>query len=215
MRQQLHGWSFLLVALIAATGFSADPPNVGWKASPQAIARASQSKSTANFEESHVGEYLLADPLISADGKPVIRDSWPQRRAELLETFAEQMFGRAPIGRPANESFRVLEVDPHALDGQATRKLIEISFDTPHSGRFAFPLQLYLPNAVKSPPPVALLLQFEGLTDPAAPLVIKRGWALAVLDRTKLAADDANTFRDGVIDAFSGNGPLAPDAWQA
>ena len=47
-------------------------------------------------------------------------------------------------------------------------------------------------------------MQFEGLTDPAAPLIIERGWGLAVLDRTKLAADDANTFRNGVINAFSG-----------
>jgi hypothetical protein len=186
-----------------------------WTASPEAVARASQSKPTANFDEAKVGRYKLADPLVSADGKPVTRQSWPLRRGELVELFAGQMFGRAPIGCPANESFRVLEVDPNALDGKATRKLVEISFDTPLAGRFSFPLQLYLPNAADGPVPVALLLQFEGLADPAAPLVVDRGWALAVLDRTKIAADDATTFRNGVINAFSGGGPLAPDAWQS
>jgi len=202
------------VAVIAPSSLAVESAH-SWTASSEAIDRASRSKPAANFDEAKVGQYRLADPLVAADGKPVTREAWPQRRAELLETFAGQMFGRAPAGPPADVSFRILEVESLALDGKATRKLVEISFGTPHAGRFSFPLQLYLPNAAKSPVPVALLLQFEGLTDPAAPLVVDRGWALAVLDRTKLAADDANTFRDGVINAYAGDGPLAPDAWQA
>ncbi len=125
------------------------------------------------------------------------------------------MFGHAPVGRPENLAFRVLEEDAKALDGKATRRLVEISFDTPHAGKFNFPVQLYVPNAAKGPVPTLVLLQFEGLTDPATPQIIDRGWALAILDRTKLAADDAATFRSGVINAFSGQRELAPDAWQA
>ena len=82
-------------------------------------------------------------------------------------------------------------------------------------GDSRFPVQLYLPNAATGPVPTLLLLAFEGLTDPATPRIIERGWGLAILDRTKLAADDAKTFRNGVINAFSGDGELAPDAWQA
>ncbi|MEX2093663.1 MAG: acetylxylan esterase [Pirellulales bacterium] len=132
-----------------------------------------------------------------------------------MKLFGDEMFGHAPVGRPRNLAFRVIEIDPHALDGKATRKLIEISFDTPHAGRFTFPVQLYLPNGAVKPVPTLLLLQFEGLTDPATPQIIDRGWALAILDRTKLAADDAATFRSGAINAFSDDGELAADAWQA
>jgi hypothetical protein len=187
----------------------------GWSASPSAIARASQSKPSANFDESKVGAYTLADPLVAADGSPVTRETWPQRRAELLKLLGDEMFGHAPVGRPENLAFRVIEQDPHALAGKATRKLVEISFDTPHAGWFTFPVQLYLPNAAKGPVPTLVLLQFEGLTDPATPRIIERGWGLAILDRTKLAVDDAKTFRAGVINAFSGDGELAPDAWQS
>jgi hypothetical protein len=63
--------------------------------------------------------------------------------------------------------------------------------------------------------PALVLLQFEGLTDRATPQIVDHGWGLAILDRTKLAADDAATFREGVINAFSGDGELEPDAWQA
>jgi hypothetical protein len=63
--------------------------------------------------------------------------------------------------------------------------------------------------------PTVVLLQFQGLTDPATSLVLERGYGLAVLDRTGVAADDKDTYRDGIINAFSGSGPLAADAWRA
>jgi hypothetical protein len=63
--------------------------------------------------------------------------------------------------------------------------------------------------------PVVVLLQFRGLTDPITPVVIDRGYALAIFDRNGVAADDKETYRDGIINAFSGDGPLAGDAWRA
>ena len=197
------------VALLMASPF-AKSDETGWTASPTAVARASRSKPNSNFDETKVGDYTLADPLVAADGSRVTRETWPTRRAELLELFGTEMFGHAPVERPENLEFRVLEEDPHALDGKATRKLVEISFETPHAGRFAYLVQLYLPNNANGPVPTLVLLQFEGLTDPATPRIIERGWGLAILDRTKLATDDAKTFRAGIIDAYSGNGALAP-----
>jgi hypothetical protein len=76
-------------------------------------------------------------------------------------------------------------------------------------------VQLYLPNAARNPVPTIVLLQFRGLTDPATALVVERGYGLAILDRTGLAADDKDAYRDGVVNAFSGTGPLAADAWRA
>jgi hypothetical protein len=72
-----------------------------------------------------------------------------------------------------------------------------------------------MPNAATKPLPAIVLLQFEGLTDRATPLLIGRGYALAIMDRRALAADDKNTFREGIINAFSGSEPLAGDGWRA
>jgi hypothetical protein len=60
-----------------------------------------------------------------------------------------------------------------------------------------------------------VLLAFQGLTDPITPVVIESGYALAILDRTQIANDDSQTYRDDVIDAFHGPGPLAPDDGRA
>jgi hypothetical protein len=129
--------------------------------------------------------------------------------------FRAHVYGRAPIDKPPGLNFKVLDEDASELDGRATRRLVEISFDTPHAGRFKFPVQVYFPNSARQPVPAVVLLQFEGLTDPVTPFVMDRGFALAILDRRGLAADDKDAYRDGIINAFSGPGPLSPDAWRA
>jgi hypothetical protein len=186
-----------------------------WTASPAVVEAAAKNNTLANYVEAHVPPYTLPDPLVATDGMRVTKETWPQRRAEILELFRQHVYGRAPVGRPSNIAFKTLEEDPRDLEGRATRRLIEISFDTPHAGRFTFPVQWYLPNAAEQPVPAVVLLQFKGLTDPATPLVVERGFGLAILDRTALAADDKETYREGVINAFSGTGPLAADDWRA
>lgn len=181
-----------------------------WRANPEVVAKASK-RAGFNFDESKVVDYTLPDPLVALDGTPVTRDTWPARRGEIFELFETHVYGRPPAGRPQNLEFKTIEEDPRDLDGRATRKLIEISFDTPHAGRQKFQVQLYIPNGAPKPVPAVVLLQFRSLTDPATPLVIERGFALAIVDRTPVAADDAKTYRDGVINAFHGDGPLAPD----
>jgi hypothetical protein len=189
--------------------------SAGWTASPAVVAAAARGNSAANYEESKVPPYTLPDPLVSNDGSRVTKETWPARRTAILELFRQHVYGRAPVDRPQNLAFKTLEEDLRDLEGRATRRLVEISFDTPHGGRFKFPVQLYLPNAATKPVPAIVLLQFQGLTDRATPLVIDRGYALAVLDRNGLAADDKNTYREGIINAYSGTGPLAAEAWRA
>lgn len=196
-----------------ACGQEGTPPT--WTANNKLVDRLAEQTPGGNSYDASASDYSLPDPLEMSDGTAVTRETWPRRRDEILELFREQMHGRAPVERPDGLSFRVLEEESNAVDGKATRKLVEISFDTPHGGRRSFRVQLYLPHAAKQPVPALVLLQFAGLTDRATPLVIERGWALAIIDRTLVAADDADTYRDGIINAFSGDGELPPDAWRA
>jgi hypothetical protein len=215
MRRNFFNFFVTSMLLMQAAAAAQENTVQPWSASPAVVEAASQRNRDANFVEANVPPYTLPDPLIAADGTRVTRETWSARRAEILELFKEHVYGRAPVEGPENISFKTLEEDARDLDGRATRRLVEISFETPHAGRFRFPVQLYLPNGTTKPVPAVVLLQFEGLTDRATPVVIDRGYALAIVDRRALAEDDKITFRDGIINAFSGKEPLASNAWRA
>ena len=55
--------------------------------------------------------YTLPDPLITNGGGTVDSTTvWEQvRRAEILELFRTHVYGRAPVGRPPEMTFEVLE----------------------------------------------------------------------------------------------------------
>src|SRR5579872_1378391 len=119
----------LLLCLLSAdiaTQAQAAPPNPGAqaeKAPPSMVAGI-----PVNYDESKVGTYTLPDPLILNNGQPV-RDAktWTtKRRPEILEMFETQQYGRAP-GRPAAESFNVVDKGTIALNGKALRKQVTIN----------------------------------------------------------------------------------------
>lgn len=89
-----------------------------------------------NSDESKVLPYTLPDPLILNDGRPV-RDAaeWrTKRRAELLDIFAREIYGRTPSGRPPGMHWEVTAVDRAALGGKAVRKEITVWFSANKDG---------------------------------------------------------------------------------
>jgi hypothetical protein len=58
---------------------------------------AGAQTQSANYDESKVGIYILPDPLVFNNGKPVrsARD-WKRRRAEILDLFATNVYGHSP-----------------------------------------------------------------------------------------------------------------------
>jgi hypothetical protein len=118
--------------------------------------------AAANYDESKVPKYTLPDPLILANGKKVTNaKTWREkRRAEILELFTTQVYGRAP-GRPSKMRFRVNSTDPRALDGKATRKEVSVLFTGEPAGP-RMDILIYTPNSAKGPVPGFLGLNFGG-----------------------------------------------------
>ena len=149
---------------------------------------------------------------------------WDRRRAEILELFRENVYGRSP-GRPEQLRFQVIEENPRAMDGTATLKRVAV--ESAQAGRqHRFELTVFVPNAPRTPVPLFLLLNNRPATntDPTrkeksgfwpAEQVIGRGYAIAALQVGDLAPDDKERFRDGVIRMFEGTatGPRPADAW--
>lgn len=116
---------------------------------------------TANYDESKVGTYTLPDPLRLENGKPVTSSAmWlRERRPEILNLYEENIYGRSPTHIPPMK-FDVLDLDRRALDGQAIRKQVEISF--PGHANPVLHVLLYTPANAKAPVPTFLCLSFTG-----------------------------------------------------
>lgn len=115
----------------------------------------------ANYDESKVGSYTLPDPLTFNNGKPVrTTKDWQRRRAEILELFAENVYGRTPAA-PKDLKYEMFDVDQQALGGKAIRKQVSISL-TPNPGAPKEDLLIYIPAGAAKPVPVILSLNFFG-----------------------------------------------------
>ncbi len=122
---------------------------------------ASAQQPQANYDESKVGGYILPDPLIFTNGKPVRNEKdWQRRRTEILELFAQNVYGHTPPA-PKALKYELFDVDQQALAGKAIRKQVSISL-SPKAGGPKEDLLIYIPAGAEKPVPVILSLNFGG-----------------------------------------------------
>ena len=124
----------LLAFLTAGPGLAAytqAPPATPVQAPPAMPAARPPASVIAgipvNYDEEKVGTYTLPDALKLDDGKAV-RDAktWTEkRRPEIVKLFETQQYGVAP-GRPADESFEVVDKGTPAFNGKAIRRQVTI-----------------------------------------------------------------------------------------
>jgi hypothetical protein len=106
--------------------------------------------------------YPVPDALTFQDGKPVKNTSdWQRRRTEILDLFAEQVYGRTPRQRGGIQFRSEVLTDRNALNGTAIRKQIAIHVTRDAEQRTIHVL-LYLPAHANVPVPVFVGLNFEG-----------------------------------------------------
>ncbi len=166
----------------------------------------------------------LPDPLtLGGGGKVSTVDAWKtQRRPELLELFRKNVYGQAPVGRPASLKFEVTEKNENTMEGKATRKQVRISFRGP-GGEGSIRLVLFVPNQGAKPAPCFLLVcnrEPENI-DPArekkspfwpAEEIVARGYAAAAFHNADVAPDIHSAWGSGVHAIFD-KSPRPSDAW--
>jgi len=115
-----------------------------------------------NYDESKVPGYTLPALLMTADGQHISTTAqWEQqRRPELLELFAAQMYGRTPADRiPVH--YEVLTENPDALNGMATSRQVKLTFNNGIKELEAL-LLMYLPNHIQGKVPMFVGYNFKG-----------------------------------------------------
>lgn len=112
------------------------------------------------FTEGLVPAYMLNNPLIMENGKPVRTvEEWAQQRRHLLSLFEEHVYGKTPE-IPFNIATDILEDWSPALDGTARRKQVELTITTAY-GSLSAEMLLYAP-LTDQPVPAFLGLNFGG-----------------------------------------------------
>ncbi len=199
----------------------------GWKADPYVVKDYEEARPGFIWRETEVPDYTLPDPLLREDGGKVENIvQWQEQRKVLLDMLRSKMYGRSP-GLPEELKFHVTRELRTAMDGEAT--LRRISIESRNLGKqHDFELILFLPNEVKKPVPVFLLMNNrpEDNTDPTredksdfwpAEEVIARGYGVAAIQNSSLAPDDTELFVEGIIGLFKGDAANdhSADAWGA
>jgi hypothetical protein len=170
-------------------------------------------------------ELQLPDPLVTQNGKRVTSTATWQttRRPEVLELFRKNIYGRAPVGRPADLKFEVIDSAADAMDGKATRKQVMITWRGP-GGEGGMRLVLFVPNGAKKPAPCLLLIcnrpaaenidPSRNVKSPFWPAeeIVARGYAAAAFFNGDVAPDKHDGFKSGVFAVFD-NAPRPADAW--
>ena len=196
---------------------------------------------TYQYDEDKVPSYTLPDALTFKNGRPVrtVRQWERKRRPELLDLFESEIYGKAPVGKPAEMHCRVLETGD-AYGGLAVRKQIGIYFDKAETQYIQ--LLLYVPKTAAGPVPAFLGINFAGnfacTEDPAVLMpdmrryrsdfaveergrrtgrwafedALKRGYAVATFCCEDIDPDQDDGFRNGIIGYYN-RGVRKPDDW--
>jgi hypothetical protein len=218
--------STILTAALIALPAIVLTQSAGWRANPELIARLTSQRPDTNYDEGKVPAYTLPDPLAGKTGPVTTAQAWPARRAEILDLFRDNVYGRRP-GRPQGLTFTVIEENPKAMDGAATLRRVKIA-SRQGALEHDFALTLFLPNKVTGRAPVFLFINNREPAHidptrtekspfwPAEPLVA-RGYAMAAFQYGDLAPDDKDTFRTGVMRLYPDAtwGALAAWGWGA
>ena len=126
-----------------------------------------------NYDKTKIPPYTLEDPLTFLDGRKVTKENWPERRREILDLFAKEMYGAEP---PAPEAVVTELVDEKndAVAGYGIRRQYRMWFKADKSGP-CLNWIVWIPRHAKKPVPVVSFLNYRGnaelVTDKDIPLM--------------------------------------------
>jgi hypothetical protein len=223
--------AILLVTLCFGTGTAAaqEEGQTGWVANPELVAtrQAAERKRNRNINylEEQVPELNLPDPLVMKDGSRVATpQQWvEQRRPEILEMFSKLVYGRAPIQRPDNMSFEIIDEDRQAIGGAAVRKQVKIGFRTDR-GELSMHVGILLPNQADRPVPIFLLIcnrspdNIDPLRETKSEFwpveeMIARGYGAAAFHNAEIDPDNFDDFKNGIHRLYDNPEGRPKDAW--
>lgn len=196
-----------------------------WKANPSIIEKLSQKRPQFNYDESKVPAYELPDPLTLNSGDVVANaDAWMNvRRAELLELFRENVYGRRP-DTPYTTTFALVS-ETEVLGGSAIGRHINATVAVGER-TFSFPMVYFAPSTSLLPVPAVVFInnryftpvdQITDTYDSFLPVkdLIDRGYAVISFFTSDVDPDRADGYDEGIRSFFASGKPPIDDAWRS
>ena len=194
-----------------------------------------KSQYAVNYDEAKGNaDAKLPDPLVLNDGKPVTTAKmwWTTRRAEIVEYFDREIYGRAPAHTP-KVKWEVTSTKQETIGGTAatTREIVgHVDNSSYPQIKVNIPLTLTIPANAKGPVPVIIQFTFDpefmaalvkrGVKLPPQPpgpdwqeQILAKGWGYAVLIPTKYQADNGEGLTQGIIGLMNRGEPRKMDDW--
>lgn len=178
--------------------------------------------SAQNYDESKIAPYEMPDALVFNNGKKVrnARQWTKKRRQEVLEVFADQMYGHVPA-KPEGLHFKTISEDATVYGGIGTRKIVRAFLDA--SEQHWFDILVHLPNNADGPVPMFAGINFKGndatLDERAEHRwayedALKAGFGVATAWRDEIEPDNKDNKTAGVRSWYNKGGDWgAISAW--
>jgi (4-O-methyl)-D-glucuronate---lignin esterase len=192
-----------------------------------------QAPDAANFDESKANPYpTLPDPLVMKDGTPVKTAAawWQKRRAEIVEDFDREIYGRTPVQTPAVKWEILSTTEEVNGDVPGVTKKLRGHVDNSAYPLISVDIDLTLTTPAKAKGPVPVMIEFGwvfpgGRTPPGLPppppgptwqqQVLANGWGYAILIPTSVQADNGAGLTRGIIGLVNKGQPRQVDEWGA
>ncbi len=188
--------------------------------------------NAANYDEAKATPYPnLPDPLVLKNGQKVATaEVWKnQRRAEIVEDFDREIYGRVPKETP-KVTWEVTATKNQATGDVAvvTKQLVGHVDNSAYSA-VAVDIQLTLttPAGASGPVPVMMEFGFGGFGGGRGPAprpgggpswqeqVLTKGWGYAIITPNSIQADSGGGLTKGIIGLVNKGQPRKVDDWGA
>jgi hypothetical protein len=199
---------------------------------PGANGSNKEAPNYANYDEAKVKPHSpLPDPLTLKNGRKVTSAKawWNQRRAEIVEDFDREMYGRAPKITPKVNWEIVSTTHEVKYDVPVVTKQLVGHVDNSSHPAVTVDIKLTLTtpaNAANVPVIMELMFQLPPRPANAPPLpaqpgtpwqqqVLEKGWGYATLVPTSIQADNGAGLTAGIIGLVNKGQPRKADDWGA
>jgi hypothetical protein len=175
----------------------------------------------------------LPDVLVFKNGTKVTTpEQWTRRRAEIVEDFEREVYGRIPANVPKVTWTVTTTTTGTTGDVPTITKVLQGAVDNSGYPELTVNIRATFTVPVNAPGPVPVMIQFGGVggarggtaagpaAGPAAgswqQIAIQHGWGYGAIDPGSIQADAGGiAMRQGIIGLTNKGEPRTPDQWGA